>query len=278
MMRKTTWAIRYESLDLLDSAISSLLSQTHSILRVFRYESGADLTGSWRLFVDDDELANMSSSVQRKYGQFTKHADNPVMNGSLYGSVLRTADGGFAMYHECATTVCFANSTDGITWAQPTGEVKKQFGTKADVLLTRLGSADKPNQLCTAALGCLPAKTCVPAECRDTQPSVLYTPFEKNATYQMFNFNYGHVTGCKSACPGDGSSTACHACMRDGYYRATSTDGLVFTDDVEHNPVVATHPPHQYGDVSSFVYDYLKKEYYATIKSETATVPTHGDH
>ena len=30
--------------------------------------------------------------------------------------------------------------------------------------------------------------------------------------------------------------------------------------------VVPTDPPHQYGDVSSFVFDYHKKEYYATIK------------
>ena len=233
------------------------------------YDSGADLTGPWRLFVDDDEVLNRSSSVQRKYGQFAKHASNPVMNGSLHGSVLRTAGGGFAMYHECGTTVSFANSTDGIAWMQPTGEVKKQFGTKADVLLTRLGSADKANQKCTAALGCLPAKSCVPAECRDTQPSVLYTPWERNATFQMFNFNYGHATGCKSACTGDDSSKACHACMVDGYYRATSSDGLIFMDDVvspehtslpgmhltdcmltcrlqAHNPVVPTNPPHQY--------------------------------
>ena len=30
--------------------------------------------------------------------------------------------------------------------------------------------------------------------------------------------------------------------------------------------VVPTDPPHQYGDVSSFVFDHHKKEYYATIK------------
>ena len=145
--------------------------------------------------------------MQRKYGQFEKFAGNPVMNGSLYGTVLRTADGGYSMYHQCATTICFANSSDGIVWTQPKGLVK-QFGPKQDVLLTRLGSADQPNQQCTAALGAVPTSTStsprrhdVGAEigcntsrwtcgCVDVQPSVLYTPWEskRNATFQMFNF------------------------------------------------------------------------------------------
>ena len=33
---------------------------------------GADLTGPWHLFVDDDELLNRSSSVVRKYSQMDK--------------------------------------------------------------------------------------------------------------------------------------------------------------------------------------------------------------
>jgi hypothetical protein len=230
------------------------------------FDGGADLTGPWRLFVDDEELLNMSSSVHRKYGQFEKFDGNPVAVGALYGSVLRTADGGYAMYHECGDTVCFSNSSDGIVWTNPKlgKEIRGgQYGPR-NVLLARQGSAEKPNQRCTAANGTL-AKTA--PGCTDTQPSVLYTPWESSATYQMYNFNYGHPNGCKQTCAAaDGMSTACHACMRDGYYRAVSNDGLHFTDDVNHNPVIPTNPPHQYGDVSSFVYDYLQRDYYATIK------------
>jgi hypothetical protein len=151
------------------------------------YDSGADLTGSWRLFVDDEELLNMSRSVHRKYGQFAKFDGNPVAVGALYGSVLRTADGGYAMYHECGDTVCFSNSSDGIVWTNPKlgKEIRGgQYGPR-NVLLARQGSAEKPNQRCTAAMGTL-AKTA--PGCTDTQPSVLYTPWESNAKYQMYNF------------------------------------------------------------------------------------------
>ena len=37
--------------------------------------------------------------------------------------------------------------------------------------------------------------------------------------------------------------------------RATSTNGIDWTDDHQHNPVLGTDPPHSIGDVSSFVYD-----------------------
>jgi hypothetical protein len=151
------------------------------------FDGGADLTGPWRLFVDDEELLNMSSSVHRKYGQFEKFDGNPVAVGALYGSVLRTADGGYAMYHECGDTVCFSNSSDGIVWTNPKigKEIQGgQYGPR-NVLLARQGSAEKPNQRCTAAMGTL-AKTA--PGCTDTQPSVLYTPWESNAKYQMYNF------------------------------------------------------------------------------------------
>ena len=82
---------------------------------------GADLTGPWHLFVDDDELLNRSSSVVRKYSQMDKFGSNPVLEGALYGTVLRTTEGGYAMWHECGTSVCYANSSDGKTWSQPKG-------------------------------------------------------------------------------------------------------------------------------------------------------------
>ena len=109
-----------------------------------------------------------------------------MQEGALYGTVLRTAEGGYTMWHECGTSVCYANSSDGKTWSQPKGLDKQQFGAKSNALLTRAGSADKPSQRCSAALGTL-AKTA--SGCRDTQPSVLFTPWESaNSTFQMYNF------------------------------------------------------------------------------------------
>ena len=39
----------------------------------------ADLTGPWEMFVDDEQIQNMSDSVRRRYHQFTKHTSNPVL-------------------------------------------------------------------------------------------------------------------------------------------------------------------------------------------------------
>ena len=109
-----------------------------------------------------------------------------MQEGALYGTVLRTTEGGYAMWHECGTSVCYANSSDGKTWSQPKGLDEQQFGAKSNALLTRAGSADKPSQRCSAALGAL-AKSA--SGCRDTQPSVLFTPWESaNSTFQMYNF------------------------------------------------------------------------------------------
>eukprot|EP01046_Picozoa_sp_COSAG06_P059189 COSAG06_NODE_12159_length_1416_cov_1.179195_1_plen_86_part_10 len=52
--------------------------------------------------------------------------------------------------------------------------------------------------------------------------------------------NYGHPIGCKSPCKARDMSAACHECMRDGYYRAISHDGIHWTDDVAHNPGAPT--------------------------------------
>jgi hypothetical protein len=35
--------------------------------------AGYDLTGRWQLFVDDEKVANRSSTVTRRYHQFAKH-------------------------------------------------------------------------------------------------------------------------------------------------------------------------------------------------------------
>ena len=122
--------------------------------------AGYDLTGRWQLFVDDEGIANRSSSVTRRYHQFAKHpgamatalpqplplllrplvADhgvaserrtgNPLLGGGrqydggarLYGTVLPSPGGGtgLSMWHQCITmAVCYANSSNGLTWTQP---------------------------------------------------------------------------------------------------------------------------------------------------------------
>ena len=53
---------------------------------------------------------------------------------------------------------------------------------------------------------------------------------------------------------------ASHGCALMGIVcacadRATSTNGIDWADDHQHNPVLGTDPPHSIGDVSSFVYD-----------------------
>ena len=105
--------------------------------------AGYDLTGRWQLFVDDEGIANRSSSVTRRYHQFAKHpgamatapplplplllrplvADhgvaserrtgNPLLGGGrqydggarLYGTVLPSPGGGtgLSMWHQCIT-------------------------------------------------------------------------------------------------------------------------------------------------------------------------------
>ena len=48
---------------------------------------GADLTGPWHLFVDDDELLNRSSSVVRKYSQMDKFSGT-LLRPNMYRCLL----------------------------------------------------------------------------------------------------------------------------------------------------------------------------------------------
>lgn len=56
----------------------------------------ADLTGPWRLFVDDLEIENRSGTV-RRYHQFSKYPGNPVLTNARVrsASYILTVQRGF---------------------------------------------------------------------------------------------------------------------------------------------------------------------------------------
>ena len=156
--------------------------------------------------------------------------------GQLYGTVLPGQDGrGFSMWHQCAATYgnCFANSTDGIHWTRPDLGL---IGGSADssMVLTRVDSTATPNTVCTAVKSL--AKGAKKTTCRDTQPSVLFTPQLSGAEYQMFvrqKAFFGHHTSCLTLIErttraeqnfnyGQDMDTKCPsgvACDKDGYCR-----------------------------------------------------------
>ena len=247
-----------------------------------------NLTGSWRLFVDGSNVREMKN-VQRVHYQFQKHADNPVSltNAFLYGTVLPAsvvdpAAAGYWMWYSIADAFSFgiATSSDGHAWEKPPlcrpgpgcadGGLCKQCNTawsaqnalvydksNPNMFWTRTNSNATLGGLCTALNATRGAPTC----CRDTDMSLVYTPWDVPKTFKLFNFNYGQ------------DKEPAHDA--DGYYSAHSSDGVVFHDDVQTNPALpasgAGNPndprgPENHGDVSNFEFDFHRNEYFATIK------------
>ncbi len=100
-------------------------------------ESLSDLTGPWRLFIDDYNVAARTNTT-RTYHAFQKYAANPVLiadrpwegaNIYVYGTVLPNESGpGYRMwYHSLNFSLpkgdqvhaAYATSTDGIHWEKP---------------------------------------------------------------------------------------------------------------------------------------------------------------
>ena len=249
-----------------------------------------NLTGSWRLFVDHSNIGSMEN-VQRVNHQFTRHPGNPVITEALlYGTVLPAAvvpaasqQDRYWMWYSIPDAFAFgiATSADGLVWDRPalcaagpgcsTGGVCKRCGASwsketalvydkahPDMFFTRTNSNSKLGGLCTS----LNATRGVPSCCRDTDMSVVYTPWDTQKTFKMFNFNYGQ------------DKEPAHDA--DGYYSAHSQDGATFHDDVATNPALpasgAGNPndpsgPENHGDVSNFNFDFhTTDEYFATIK------------
>jgi len=187
-----------------------------------------DLTGPWRLFVDDHLVAE-KSNVVRTYHAFEKHAANPVLvadkpweggTAYVYGTVLPAEGGvGYRMwYHSWAGEyrMLYATSKDGLAWSKPElGLVEYESSTANNILFRRTHE--------------------------NHNPQVIHTPWDAACPYKMVYFEYGRT-------PPDFTVT--------GYYGACSPDGVHWTD-VAKMPVLPDSP----GDVGNFVWDPLGRRY-----------------
>ena len=91
--------------------------------------------------------------------------------------------------------------------------------------------------------------------CQDAAPSIVYTPWS-SPQYKLMTFNYafGHPN------PGNTGPS------KDGFYSASSVDGIAFTDDASSNPALPTDYPRNPGDLAHFGYDYHRGEYHVTAR------------
>ncbi len=117
-----------------------------------------DMTGDWRLFVDDYLVAS-KTNVERQYHPFQKHKANPLIlpdqpwekDVVSVNTVLPNEDGtGYRMWYYCWTYRegkrrsynCYAVSKDGITWEKPDlGLTEGPDGTKHNNIVPGGGSS-----------------------------------------------------------------------------------------------------------------------------------------
>ena len=221
-------------------------------------EQLGDLTGPWRLFVDDEFIED-KSNVVRTYHAFEKHAGNPVLVADrpwegtaayVYGTVLpaggtvaaktgtvpsrglagdsRRFTGYRMWYHSWSGEyrMLYATSKDGLRWEKPNLGLVDYEGSKANNILFRRTHENH-------------------------NPQVIHTPWDAEAgcPYKMVYFEYGRT-------PPDFTIT--------GYLGACSPDGIQWTD-VAKAPVLPDDP----GDVGNFVWDPLGKRYLGYPKKFT---------
>lgn len=190
-----------------------------------------DLSGPWRLFVDDHAVAEKSGIV-RTYHPFVKHAGNPVLVGDkpweagivyLYGTVLPNETGtGYRMWYACLPKIdnydgshtLYATSTDGITWTKPNLGIR-----------TWNGSANN-NMFFNRTTG-------------SGISSTMHTPWDPDPsrTYRFMNYEGG------------------------GFWGACSADG-VQTVDLPGNPVFTGG-----SDVGQFMWDPFLERYRGYVKN-----------
>ncbi len=202
----------------------------------FSAEHLGDLTGPWKLFVDDHFVAN-KENVNRVYHDFEKHQDNPLLSADkpwegstayIYGTVLPSEDGdGYRMwYHSWANReyrMLYATSQDGLHWDKPElGLVDYEGSTKNNILFRHTHE--------------------------NHSPQVIHTPWEKDPAqrYKFIYYEYGRT-------PPDFTTS--------GYYGMTSPDGIHWKNAKHMTPLFTDH-----GDVGNFVWDSLQKRYIAWPK------------
>jgi hypothetical protein len=186
----------------------------------------SDLSGPWRLFVDDHYVAS-KENVTRTYHAFRKYEKNPILVADkpwegkavyVYGTVLPTEDGaGWRMWYQTLTTqgahMLYATSDDGITWHKPALGIQEWKGSEQNNLFFQ---RDHGTGIA----------------------SVIHTPWDPdpNRQYRVMNYDFG------------------------GYAAAWSPDG-VHMIDAPNNPVL-THA----GDVGQFLWDPFTREYLGYVK------------
>ncbi|MCF7709115.1 MAG: hypothetical protein K9N52_09485 [Verrucomicrobia bacterium] len=168
-LNRWTWIVAFLSIAFTATAASN--------------DSLNDLTGHWRLFVDDHYIA-AKNNVSRNYHPFNKHSDNPLIVGNkpwedgdiyLYGTVLPSEDGnGYRMWYQALPgnsdkpAVLYATSEDGIHWEKPELGVYPRNGSKSNNILL----ADDQGGF---------------------MASVIHTPWDLNPSgkYKMFSMRQG---------------------------------------------------------------------------------------
>ena len=251
-----------------------------------------NLTGDWRLFLDDTHVADTSGEIHRSFHSFTRahtpffaleHDEAKAIGASgvfPYHSLL-PPDGSsklWRMWYDCwrdVWGVCLALSDDGLVWRRPKlGQVNfssmpKGITEPSNVVLARRSNTLTRGPLPAGAPVCESTRVInasfppVPTDpdadvrpaCIDTAPSVVYTPWEKEAPFKLINFNYAYGQHPEAAGP-----------SKDGFYSASSVDGISFVDDHRTNPALHTDYPRNPGDLANFGWDYHRDEYLVSAR------------
>ncbi|UCD30021.1 MAG: hypothetical protein JSV03_05975 [Planctomycetota bacterium] len=227
--------------------ITLLSCQKHSLA----VEALGDLTGPWRLFVDDYPVA-VKTDVVRTYHPFQKYAGNPVLvadrpwegsNIYVYGNVLPDeSKTGYRMWYHCLPLqpapgdydkyrLLYATSEDGINWNKPNLGI---------VLWPPDGSGTGDNNIFIRRENDVGVSI-------SHIPSVIHTPWEQDPQHHYLLINKDTV-----GIAGGGNI--------GGYWGARSADGIHWTD-MPNNPLIDPG-----GDVGNFVWDPHSGQYLGYVK------------
>jgi hypothetical protein len=220
------------------------------------------LTGEEYLFLDD-ALIQSSRGVTRTWHTFIKDSSPffapPTVGDFPYHSLLPpdATSPEYRLWYDCwgdAWGVCLATSDDGKKWDTPDLGSVKFVGARGpeprNVVLTRRSSsvkrgvAPKDPVVCTAQAVVNASFPGLSAACRDTSPSLLYTPFDAEQPFKLMTFNYNYDVSTP---------------LLDGYYSAWSKDGVRWSDNAGTNPALPTsglHGGRNHGDLANAGWDY----------------------
>lgn len=192
-----------------------------------------DLTGNWRLALDSRMWESMRGATLR-FHSFEKYSGNPVLEPEkpwegnlayLYGTVLPSEDGkGLRMWYH-------ANVRDPALLAGK-HRYTNLYATSRDGYHWTRPELNQHSFQGSTANNIVLMRASGPGDTHS--PNVIHTPWETDPArrYKMVTYVY-----------------------YDGYYGATSPDGITWTD-VPRNPILP-----DYGDVGNFVWDPFRRAY-----------------